>query len=49
MNQSVMLKRETALLVSDGVHHKLRLRGLSSHLLFSFSENCDWHHCAACS
>lgn len=39
MNQSMMLKCKAALLVSDEVHHELRLRGLSSHLLFSFSEN----------
>lgn len=39
MNQAMMLECKPALLVSDEVHHELRLRGLSSHLLFSFSEN----------
>lgn len=39
MNQAMMLKCKPALLVSDEVHHELRLRGLSSHLLVSFSEN----------
>lgn len=39
MNQAMMLECKPALLVSDEVYHELRLRGLSSHLLFSFSQN----------
>lgn len=39
MDLSMILKCKPALLVSDEAHHELRLRGLSSHLLFSFSEN----------